>query len=183
MTGEVQTSAAPAATPQPPAEASAVKTPEGADIIYRTQADYERAIGERVGREREKFEREYEAKIQKAKDDATADTAKGFELKLVNTAAKSIARDLGFHDPVDALAAISADKLPVKDGEADDEAIKKLLEDLVKSKPYLAKAADSRPVVKASGKPKLPQGNSSDSGEKPMKAAEALRALAAQRKH
>lgn len=171
---------APEAGAAPTAPAAPAAAPPQDSDQYVAQKDVDRIVGERLGRERAKFEREYETKIEEAKTAARAETAKGYDTKMVNTSAKAIARDLGFHDTADALGVVDPDKLPLKDGEVDDEALKKLLEDLAKAKPYLVKEPDKNPPVKRVGKPSLPAGNADPNGEpKKGTAAEALRQLRA----
>lgn len=60
------------------------------------------------------------------------------------SAVREQAASLGFHQPKDALALLDRDELAKvtvgDDDEADGAAVKKLLEDLVKARPYLVKA-------------------------------------------
>lgn len=175
--------ATPPAAPAAPAAAPAA-TPDASDHFV-PQKDVDRIIGERLGRERQKLDGEYAQKIEDAKKAERESVTKEFHGTLVESKVESLAKDLGFHDPKDGLTVIDKDKLPMKDGKPDEDAIKTLLEGLVKSKPYLAKADDGKKSTPApKGKPKMPEGNKNDGdGEHKITAAEALRQLAAQRKH
>lgn len=176
--------AAPAAvaTPTAPATAAEPKNESGGEVIFRTQEQFDRAFGERLGREKAKLQKDYDEKIEAVKTEATTTVTKAFESKLVKSATTSAATKLGFHDPADALAALDPEKLPIKDGEPDVEAIEKALKELVEKKPYLAKAEDGKSPREPRTKPKLPNGNPDPDkkGEGKLTAAEALRQLRAQ---
>lgn len=76
--------------------------------------------------------------LKQAEDAATA----RFETQARRTAVREQARALGFHNAADALAEIDTDalaKVKVTDDEPDTDAIKALVEAVVKAKPYLVK--------------------------------------------
>jgi hypothetical protein len=176
--------AAPAAPAVPTApEAGAVPTTsteksEGDHFV--AQKDVDRILGERLGRERVKLEREFDG-LKKAEREAVVAE---FNAERVESKAEALAETLGFHDVKDALSVIDKSKLPLKDGKPDGDAIKALLEKLATDKPYLVKTKEEPVTKRERGKPKLPGGNpEAPEGAKKGTAAEALRALAAQRKH
>lgn len=175
---------APVATP-PATPPAAPTAPDDSDHFV-PQKDVDRILGERLGRERQKFETEYNSKLEGVKTATRAEVIAEYDEKLVNSSALSIAKDLGFHDPKDGLSVIDRAKLPMKDGAPDDEAIKAALEKLAGEKAYLVKEPVVVPTPRTpSGRPKLPTGTPPANGEpaKPMKAAEALRALRAKNLH
>lgn len=69
-----------------------------------------------------------------------------YAAKARASAVREQAATLGFIDPKDALATLSVDDLAdidITDDEVDEAAVKKLLEDLAKKKPYLLKSKDN----------------------------------------
>jgi hypothetical protein len=179
--------AAPAVPAEPTAPTAGTTTapetkPDAEHFVPQKEVD--RILGERLGRERAKFEKEYADKAEALKKETREAVTAEFQSDLVEAKAEALAESLGFHDVKDALAAIDKKNLPLKDGKVDGDAVKKLLDDLVAAKPYLVKAKEEARTTRTTGKPKLPSGNSeSQDGPKKMTAAEALRGLAAQRKH
>lgn len=187
--GNTMAPEAPAATEGTPSTESTPSTqPEGPKLFTQEQvnslvANQKREISSKYADydtlkdSHSKRESEIEAAKTAAKEEVRLEVAS----KSVNTSAKSIARDLKFHNADDALIFQELDKLPLKDGEPDEAAIKTALEDLVKKRPYLAVTEAPKRQV---GKPKLPEGKP-DENDKPGKltAAEALRQMRAQRKH
>lgn len=165
-----------------------------------SQADFDRIVEARLARERAKYadyddlkkkatdhdtyldsqKGEHEKALDEAKKTTEAETSQRFLSRLVSTEAKAIAATLGFNDPADALAAIKADALPVKDDEPDTDAIKKAVEQLATDKPYLLKADAPKP----SRRPKPDEGDKSTTSNdgKSGKAAAALRQLGAHRR-
>jgi len=172
--------------------ASSYKAPE-------TQADLDRIIETRLARERKNYEGhdDYKTKAQQwdaleqskktpdekaiedAKTAATSEVTQKFLTRLTHGEAKSIARDLGFIDPDDALRVIDPANLPVKDDEPDADAIRKLVEKLAADKPHLVNSAPRKPA----GRPQPPKGEKTEppAGGK-GKAAAALRQLGAARR-
>jgi hypothetical protein len=166
-----------------PTESAAKPEPEGT-TVYRTQEEFDRAFGSRLERERNKLTRDFEEKAEGLKKTEREAVEAAFNGRLVKSKVEALAETLGFHDVKDALGVIDKDKLPIKDGEPDSDAIKAALEKLATDKPYLVKTKDEPITKRERGKPKLPGGNPADPAtEKKGSAAEALRALAAQRKH
>lgn len=188
-TGATATPPATPTTAVTPASAPATPPPatvneDDGEKVYRTQEQFDRALGARLERERTKLATEHEAKLKTAREEGKTEALTSFQVKDVQRSTETIAKELKFHDPKDALAAIDSAKLPLTDkGEADDAAIKVALEALAKSKPYLV--SDENPKRPAPNtRPKLPDGNpdpNANSGGK-RSASEALRELAARRK-
>ncbi|MEL4357043.1 MULTISPECIES: hypothetical protein [unclassified Luteococcus] len=83
------------------------------------------------------------ALVQQAVADAIAPMQQERASRELRDAVTSAAGDL-LHDPSDALAQIPAEQLTDSDGRPDAARIKSALEGLVKTKPYLAKQADTR---------------------------------------
>lgn len=173
-------------------EGGSYKAPE-------TQADLDRIIEGRLARERKNYEGfdDLKAKAQKwdeheqskqtpdekaieeAKTTATGEVTQKFLTRLTTSEVKSIARELGFIDPDDALRVIDPANLPVKDDEPDSDAIKKLVEKLATDKPHLVNSTSRKPA----GRPQPPKGEKTEppTGGK-GKAAAALRQLGASRR-
>jgi hypothetical protein len=169
--------------PEAGAEPTTPDTKSDSDQFV-AQKDVDRIVGERLGRAREKFEREFETKAEALKKAERESVVAEFHGQLVESKTEALAETLGFHDVKDALAAIDKSNLPIKDGKPDGDAIKAALEKLATDKPYLVKTKVEEPVKRERGKPKLPGGNpEGPEGSTRPKAAEALRALAAARKH
>lgn len=177
----------------PPAATTTTTTDSGKDGAHFTQAQLDAIVGDRINRERAKYS-DYEslkasaadrdaaiaAAKQAGKDEASAELL----VPLVESRAEAFAKALKFHNPADALATLDRDKLPIKDGKPDDEAIKAKIEQLVKEKPYLVNDSNARNRKTAPGeRPKAPTGETDPDSQKPMKAAEALRALRAKSRH
>lgn len=172
-----------------------------------TQADLDRIIDGRLARERKKYEGFDDLKSKAEKWDAheasqnggdkekpsgdsgqSADDAKKageaeatqrFLKRIVSTEVRSEAKALGFHDPDDALRVIDEANLPVKDEEADTEAIQALVKKLAEDKPHLVATTRRR----AGERPRERQGESTDGdGKSKGSASAALRQLAKSRK-
>lgn len=172
-----------------------------------TQADLDRIIDGRLARERKKYEgfEDLKAKAEKwdayeastsgddkekpagdsgpsaeeAKKAGEAEATQRFLKRIVSTEVRSAATALGFHDPDDALRVIDEAALPVKDEEADTEAIQKLVKDLAEAKPHLVASSRRR----AGERPRVKQGEPLEGGEKSKgNAAAALRQLGKSRK-
>lgn len=191
---------APAPAPEPvpepaPAPAPEYKAPE-------SQAALDRIIEARLARERAQYadypelkkkaeehdayvesqKTEQQKAIDAAKGEATTETTQKFLNRIVSAEVKAVAGAAGFNDPADALQILDPSKLPVKDDEPDTDAIKALVEQLGKDKPYLLKAETARTPVPRRPKPA--------DGEKPEKqnhegkgaAVSALRQFGAARK-
>lgn len=132
------------------------------------QAAVDRIVAERLERERRKYEgfddlkakakrfdeieaenaTELEKAVKAADTAARADVSTKANQKLIRAEIKAAAAHLGFHDPTDAAVQLQARFGDVKvsdDGDVDEAAVKALIEDLAKSKPYLVKADTGRP--------------------------------------
>ena len=192
----------PTAAPAAPAAPAPVETPANEFKAPATQEEMDRIIESRLARERDKYKDYDELKAAKttfdehtesqktaaqkaidaAKGEGTTETTHRFLSKLVNSEVRSLAVSLGFNDPADALQVIDATKLPVKDDEADADAIKALVEKLAADKPYLVKADGTR---KPRTRPTPQKGEPADDNGAPGKgrAAAALRQLGAARRN
>lgn len=163
-----------------------------------SQADLDRIIEDRLSRERRKYSdyddmksklseyetwkqsqlTEQEKAVQAARDEGAAEATTTLGRKLVAAEVKVQATALGFHDPSDAIAYFGED-LPMKDGDADSDAIKKKLGELATVKPYLVKSHQTPGPAR---KPKLPAGTKQDTTQDGKgRAAAALRQLGTQR--
>lgn len=172
-----------------------------------TQADLDRLISQAVARTHKKYEGHDDLKAKAEKWDAyeasqngggkekpagdsgpsagdakkagEAEATQRFLKRIVSTEVRSEAKALGFHDPDDALRVIDEANLPVKDEEADTEAIQKLVKELADAKPHLVAKSSRRPGER----PRQKQGEPVEGGEKGKgKAAAALRQLGASRR-
>lgn len=92
------------------------------------------------------------------RDSQAADRARRSEIKAAATAAR-------FSDPTDALAYVDLSKVAItEDGDVDSAAVKQLVDDLAKAKPYLVKAAPKPPSAGQVGVGSKGAGNSSVTG-------------------
>lgn len=164
-----------------------------------TQADLDRIISQAVARTHKQYEGhddlkakaskwdEHEAgaltadaerqrAIDEAKEAGRTEAQQVFLTRLVHSEARRQATALGFHDPDDALRVIDAEALPVKDEDADTDAIKALLEQLAKDKPHLVATQTRR---RQTDRPRERRGERVDADAKPKKgrAAAAMREL------
>lgn len=102
---------------------------------------------------------ETEADVQKRIDKAIADARNEQQEENAKQARaaqlRAVAAELGFAKPKQALALVDQAKLQQisvsDDGEADEVAVKKLLDDLAKDSPYLLKSTDNTPGHAAAG--------------------------------
>lgn len=140
-----------------------------------SQADLDRIINERLARERAKFAdhadlkakaarlaeieaanaTETEKAVTKAREEGKAEVLTVANARLVNAEVRALAAAAKFRDPTDAIAQLSSRLGEVKvsdDGEVDGAAIKTLLDDLARTKPYLLDATsdDGSATVAAS---------------------------------
>jgi len=196
----------PITEPAPPAAPAGDTTPPPAPPAPpefkapASQDELDRIVEGRLRREREKFadydelkrkatehdayvesqKTEQQRAIDAAKGEASTEVTQKFLTKLVHGDVKAIAATLGFNDPADALQVLGTD-LPVKDDEPDTAAIKALVEQLAKDKPYLVKD-DERPKPRTRPKPAEGEKPEKDNHEGKGRAAAALRQLGVARK-
>ena len=130
----------------------------GAVAATFTQADMDRVVAERVSRERAKYADHSDLKAKasefdKLKADQATETEKAISAAvaeaiggersrsnsvLIAAEARAQAAAAKFRDPTDALGFLKLSDVKVgDDGQVDTDAVKALLEDLAKSKPYL----------------------------------------------
>lgn len=165
------------------------KPSEGQSEKTFTQADVDRIVQDRVGRERGKyadyddlkaFKESSKTEQQKAIDAAKAEGAQEvtgkFTTRIVNAEIKATAASLGFKDPGDAIALFGdISGVKIEDDGPDAEAIKTRLADIAEKKPYLLAAAESAPKVGVRPKPK--RGSESTETTKPAGKSRAAAAL------
>lgn len=156
-------------TPTPPAapvtpEPQQPQAPQTFD-----QAAVDRIVTERLERERRKYEgfddlkakaakfdeieaqnaTELEKAIKKADADARADMSAKTNIRLIGAEVKAAAAALGFNDSADAIVQLRDKVSGIKvteDGDVDEAAVKALVEQLAKDKPYLVKTDTGRPT-------------------------------------
>jgi hypothetical protein len=83
---------------------------------------------------------EADKKIAEARKEAAAEATKAANSRLVNSEARAIAAELKFRDTRDVVVQLRDDLGSVEvdtDGEVDEKALRKLIADLAKTKPYL----------------------------------------------
>ena len=147
---------APVATTEPAADPAPAAADEGKTF---TQADVDRIIAGRlskysdyddlkakVGALEESTKTDLEREVEKARSEARAEVQAGANARLIAAEVRTLAAELAFRDPADALAQLSAggklSDVPVSDdGSVDGAAVKAELEALARSKPYLLKEA------------------------------------------
>ena len=104
-------------------------------------------VKELVGRDQQASE---QALKEQAKREAAEEAQARLATKLRATEVRAQATALGFHNPADALAHLTADQLAAIDVSATDdvdaEAVKALLADVVKDRPYLV-ASTTPPIA------------------------------------
>lgn len=86
-----------------------------------------------------------EAEKLQAERDQFAEKAKAATDRAVKAEVRSVARDLKFRDPADALRLVDLSELADDDGEVDDAAVTKALKKIAKDKPYLIGGGTSGP--------------------------------------
>lgn len=90
---------------------------------------------------------ELERAVDKAAQEARQQYAATANTRLINSEVKAAAAALGFHDPADAAVQLRdhfGDIAVTDDGDVDEKAVKALIDELAKNKPYLVKS-DIRP--------------------------------------
>jgi hypothetical protein len=156
-------------TPTPPAASASPETPQPQAPQTFNSDDVERIVKDRLDRERKKFEgfdelkakaqkydeieaqnaTELEKAIKKADAEARADVSAKTNLRLIGAEAKAAAAAMGFNDPADAVIQLRDKFSGIKvtdDGDVDEEAVKALIDQLAKDKPYLVKTDSGRPT-------------------------------------
>lgn len=83
-------------------------------------------------------------KLATARDEALK-KAQAATDRAVKAEVKSVARDLKFRDPADALRLVDLSELADDDGEVDDAAVTKALKKIARDKPYLISSGTSGP--------------------------------------
>lgn len=167
-------------TEQKPAESQAEKT--------FTQADVDRIVQDRVARTKagysdyddlkafkESSKSEQQRLIDAAKAEGANEVTGKFTKQIVSAEIKATAAALDFADPKDAIALFGdiAD-ITIGDDGPDGEAIRKRLEAIAQSKPYLLRNAPG-PSVRQRPKPK--SGSESTESNKPPRGSRAAAAL------
>lgn len=100
-------------------------------------------------------DKDIEKRIQKALDEATAVERAKSDAKARAAEVRAQAAELGFIKPTQALALLDQKKLAEiavnDDGDADEAAVKKLLEALAEDSPHLIKPTDTTPDHRTAG--------------------------------
>lgn len=111
-------------------------------------------------------EKDIEKKIQKALDDANAVAAEKVAARSRASEVRAQAAELGFIKPAQALALLDPKKLAevsvTDDGDADEAAVKKLLEELKADSPHLIKPTDTTADHRSAGIGASGSGTTSD---------------------
>lgn len=157
------------------------KPPEGKTF---TQAELDVIIGNRLATERARFAdydtlkaakseldqikaanaSELDKAVKKAKDEGISEATTRANQRIVAAEARALAAAANFHNPRDAAKLLDLAGVKVTDdGDVDADAIKKLIEDAVKERPYLVKG-DQKPSPKG---PRRDPGQGPRDGEKP----------------
>lgn len=157
-----------------------------------TQADIDKAVQDRLHRERQKFadydelkakvdaqKSEAEKAIEAARAEGAKEVASKYQKRLFEAEVRSHAAALKFRDAGDALSVFGdSEGLVSDDGSVDGDAIQKRLSEIASQKPYLVDAPSQvakRPSLKSRGT------KNTDGDAKPTRAADALRDWAAGR--
>lgn len=157
-----------------------------------TQADIDKAVQDRLHRERQKFadydelkakvdaqKSEAEKAIEAARAEGAKEVASKYQKRLFEAEVRSHAAALKFRDAGDALSVFGdSEGLVSDDGSVNGEAIQKRLSEIASQKPYLVDAPSQvakRPSLKSRGT------KNTDGDAKPTRAADALRDWAAGR--
>lgn len=157
-----------------------------------TQADIDKAVQDRLHRERQKFadydelkakvdaqKSEAEKAVEAARAEGAKEVASKYQKRLFEAEVRSHAAALKFRDAGDALSVFGdSEGLVSDDGSVDGAAIQKRLSEIASQKPYLVDTPPQvakRPTLKSRGT------QTTDDQAKPSKAADALRAFAAGR--
>lgn len=142
-------------------------------------------VEDRLKRERASKEgwispQDLEAAVKKASEETETRVKGAATFEVAQSEAKRIADKLRFHDSAEALRILDPEKLPLKDGKLDTEALEAAVKKLSEEKPYLVQTEDARSgAKKPGGRPKPPSGDKPAAGDdgKPRNAAEAMRML------
>lgn len=157
-----------------------------------TQADIDKAVQDRLHRERQKFadydelkakvdaqKSEAEKAVEAARAEGAKEVASKYQKRLFEAEVRSHAAALKFRDAGDALSVFGdSEGLVSDDGSVDGDAIQKRLTEIASQKPYLVDAPSQvakRPSLKSRGT------KNTDGDAKPTRAADALRDWAAGR--
>ncbi len=144
-----------------------------------SQADLDRIINDRLARERAKYsdytdlkkkaeahdkaladaQSDQDKAVNKAREEGKAEAQAAANARLVAMEVRAQAATAKFRDPSDAIAQLRSegklDDIKVAaDGEPDADAIKVLLDDLAKAKPYLVAEDQSKPPPSFNGGPR-----------------------------
>ena len=85
-----------------------------------------------------------EKAVAAAKAEGISEVTARVNGRLVASEARAIAAGLNFHNPTDVVGLVNLSEIKVdNDGEVDKDAVKALITDLVKERPYLIKAAET----------------------------------------
>lgn len=141
--------------------------PEGGKTF--TQAELDEIIGKRLARQKadfadyddlkaakaelDKLKADNASELDKAKAEAKAEgiseATTNANRRIIAAAARALAADARFHEPKDAPLLLDLSKVKVNDdGEADEDAIKALIDAEVEKRPYLVKSKDEPKKLK-----------------------------------
>jgi|SRR6218665_150437 len=166
-----------------------------------SQADFDRIIESRLTQERKKYadyeqlksqsveyekylesqKSEHQKALDKTRNEVENEVSKKFINRLVHAEVKTVAAFMGFHNPDDAILAIG-DDLPVVDDAPDTATIKKMLDEFVKSRPYMIQTPGAGKPARTIPKPSEGERLDKTLPNSKNNVAAALRQLAASRK-
>lgn len=150
-----------------------------------TQAELDDIIGKRLASEKAKFSdydalkaakteldqikeanaSELDKAIAKAKAEGISEATTRSDQRIVAAAARALAAAAHFHEPKDAPKLLNLSGVKVNsDGEADEEAIERLIKEAAEQRPYLVKTVEKTDQKKGM---RRDPGQGSRSGEKP----------------
>jgi hypothetical protein len=161
-------------TAQAAAAGSDTTPADGADAQDQQPKTFDQAavnqiVADRIARERQKYAgfddlktkaaefdkiqeqnaTELEKAVKKAADEARAEMSTKANTVLIRAEVRAAAAAVGFHDPIDAAVQLRDKFAEVKvteDGDVDEAAVKALIDDLAKSKPYLVNTGAAKPA-------------------------------------
>lgn len=128
-----------------------------------TQAELDEIIGKRLARQKADFAdydelksakteldeikarnaSDLEKAVEKARKEGESVASTRANQRLVASEARALAAAAGFHNPRDAAQLLDLSKVKVTDdGDVDGDAVKALIDDLAKERPYLVKTSD-----------------------------------------
>lgn len=174
----------------PPTAPAGEQTPR----LPQTQEEFDRAIETRLARERKRFAdydelkakaadydklqesmlSEQEKAVKAAREEGATEIAQKYQQRLVAADVRATAAALDFRDPSDALAHLNLNDL-ISGDDVDTDKVKKSLDDLAKSKPYLLNTSEQPPKRRSPRIRRPAEDGSSDSSSKSRNSAQLLR--------